>query len=114
MKLLIVGALSWNPERMRSLCEQGHQLWGLWSRSMGWDQGPYAVTEGCVQQVAPGEAAAAIRKNRIGCIYSLFQAYDARLWGKPSPTVADDVWSLLRGLLEERRRGHIDVPVVRH
>ena len=52
--------------------------------------------------------------TEIDCIYSLFQAYDPRLWGPPSPTVAHDVWSLLRRLLEERRRGHLDVPIVRH
>ena len=60
MKLLLVGALSWNPERIRSLCEDGHQLWGVWSRSMAWDQGPYPVTEGCVRQIAPGDAARTI------------------------------------------------------
>ncbi len=114
MKLLIVGALSWNPERMRSLCEHGHQLWGVWSRSMEWDQGPYAVTEGCIRQVSPREAAATVREQGIDCIYSLFQAYDPRLWGPPSPTVAHDVWSVLRSLLEERHRGRVDVPIVRH
>jgi hypothetical protein len=114
MKLLIVGALSWNPERIRSLCERGHQLWGVWSRSMAWDQGPYAVAEGCIRQVAPTEAAATVREHGIDCVYSLFQAYDRRLWAPPSSTVMHDVWSLLRGLLEDRSRGHIDVPIVRH
>jgi hypothetical protein len=81
---------------------------------MEWDQGPYAVTEGCIRQVSPREAAATVREQGIDCIYSLFQAYDPRLWGPPSPTVAHDVWSVLRSLLEERHRGRVDVPIVRH
>ena len=47
-------------------------------------------------------------------MYSLFQAYDRRLWGPPSPGVEHDVWTLLRGLLDERRRGRFDAPIVRH
>lgn len=114
MKLLLVGALSWNPERVRSLCERGHELWGMWSRSMAWDQGPYRVVEDCVRQVDPREAAATISDRKIDCVYSLFQAYDPRQWGSPARGVERDVWTLLRGLLDERRRGQFDVPIVRH
>ena len=67
MRLLLVGALSWNPERIRSLAERGHRLWGLWSRSMAWDQGPYEALEGCVERVAPEDAARTIRDRRIDC-----------------------------------------------
>ena len=49
MKILLVGALAWNPERIRSLHERGHELWGLWSRSMAWDQGPYPALDGCLR-----------------------------------------------------------------
>ena len=114
MKLLLVGALSWNPERVRSLCEAGHELWGLWSRTMAWEQGPYPVTEGCVREVGLADAAETIRDQGIECVYSLFQAYDRRLWGPPSPGVEHGVWTLLRTLLEERGRGRFDAPIVRH
>jgi hypothetical protein len=114
VRILLVGALSWNPERVRSLCERGHELWGMWSRSMAWDQGPYGVVEDCVSQVDPREAAATISDCRIDCVYSLFQSYDPRLWGPPAPGVERDVWTLLRGLLDERRRGRFDAPIVRH
>ena len=114
MRILLVGALSWHPERLRSLCERGHRLWGLWSRSMAWDQGPYAATADCISPVAPGDAAAAIRDLGIECIYSLFQVYHARLWGPPAAGVDHDVWTLLRTLLTERERGTFDVPIVRH
>lgn len=114
MRILLVGALSWNPERMRTLCERGHRLWGLWSRSMAWDQGPYTATAGCIAPVALGDAATAIRDLRIDCIYSLFQVYHRRLWGPPAVGIDHDVWSLMRTLLVERERGTFDVPIVRH
>src|SRR5688500_1499169 len=114
MRILLVGALSWNPERVRSLCERGHELWGLWSRSMAWDQGPYPQIAGCVQPVALGDAATTIRDHRIDCVYSLFQSYRRGLWGPHQPGIDHDVWTLLRALLRERQRGTFDAPIVRH
>jgi hypothetical protein len=114
MRILLVGALSWNPERIRSLCEQGHTLWGLWARSMAWDQGPYDATDDCVVPVAFRDAGATIRAERIDCVYSLFQSYRPELWGAKVPGVEHDVWTLLRGLLHERADGVFDVPIVRH
>src|SRR5665213_2278097 len=114
MKILLVGALSWNPERVRSLHERGHQLWGLWSRSMAWDQGPYPAMADCIVPLEAGEAAAAIRSHAIECVYSLFQVYHWRLWGPPTHGVEHDVWTLLRGLMAERQRGTFDAPIVRH
>jgi hypothetical protein len=114
MKILLVGALSWNPERVRSLHERGHQLWGLWSRSMAWDQGPYPAIDDCVTPLEPGEAAAAIRSHAMDCVYSLFQVYHWRLWGPPRAGIEHDVWTLLRALMADRQRGMFDVPIVRH
>jgi hypothetical protein len=114
MRILLVGALSWNPERLRTLCERGHRLWAVWSRSMGWDQGPYQATDGCIRAVAAEDAVRTIREQRIECVYSLFQAYHPRLWGPPGAGVEHGVWTLLRALLEARTRGEIDVPIVRH
>ena len=114
MKILLVGALAWNPERIRSLCEQGHILWGLWSRSLAWDQGPYPSLEGCVRQIPSEDAARTIREEQIDCVYSLFQVYDRRIWAAPSPGVEHGIWPILRSLLLERERGGFDAPVVRH
>lgn len=114
MKLLLVGALSWNPERFRALAEQGHELYGLWSRSMPWDEGPYPVLDGCLRPVALEDAARTIRDEGIDCVYSLFQVYDPRLWGPLRPGVEHDVWTILRRLLRERARGAFDAPIVRH
>jgi hypothetical protein len=113
MNLLVVGALSWNPERLRSLHERGHRLWALWSRSMAWDQGPYPALKDCITPVSLVDAVRALRDHAIDCVYSLFQVYDPRLWG-PSNGIESDVWTLLRGLVAERERGTFDVPIVRH
>lgn len=114
MRILLVGALSWNPERIRSLHERGHSLWGLWTRSMGWDQGPYSVLSDCVRQIALEDAVATIRAERIDCVYSLFQVYHPRLWGPSRQGAEHDVWTVLRTLLAARDRGEIDIPIVRH
>ena len=114
MRLLLVGALSWNPERIRSLHERGHRLWGLWSRSMAWDQGPYPALDGIVTRVALADAARTIRDEAIDCVYSLFQVYHPKLWGAPAPGVEHDVWTLLRELVDARRRAAFDAPIVRH
>lgn len=114
MRILLAGALSWNPERIRSLHERGHELWGLWSRSLAWDQGPYPVLDGCLHEIALAEAARTIRDERIDCVYSLFQVYDRRLWAPASARVEHGIWTILRTLLLERERGAFDAPIVRH
>jgi hypothetical protein len=114
MKILLVGALSWNPERIRSLHERGDRLWGLWSRSMAWDQGPYPALQDCVTPVALADAARTMHEQAIDCVYSLFQVYHPRLWGPATPGVEHDIWTLLRTLLDERQRGAFDAPIVRH
>ena len=114
MKILLVGALAWNPERIRSLHERGHELWGLWSRSLAWDQGPYPTLEGCLRQLALEDAARTIHDEKIDCVYSLFQVYDRRIWAPASPGIEHGIWTILRSLLIERGRGNFDAPVVRH
>jgi hypothetical protein len=108
----VVGALSGIQTDAQPA--SGDQLWGLWSRSMAWDQGPYAATDGCIAPIAPQDAVRAIRELRIDCVYSLFQVYHPRLWGPLSPGVEHDVWGLLRTLLRARGRGAFDAPIVRH
>lgn len=114
MRLLLAGALSWNPERLRSLHERGHRLWGVWSRSMAWDQGPYPCLDGCVTPVALADAARTIREQSIDAVYSLYQVYHPRLWGRPAAGVEHDAWTILRTLIAERARGAFDAPIVRH
>src|SRR5215510_4101565 len=114
MRILMVGALSWNPERVRSLHERGHQLWGVWARSMGWDQGPYPMVEDCVTTVTIDDAPRVIARERIDCVYGLFQVYEPALWAPAVPGIEDDVWTLLRRLFAARADGEFDVPIVFH
>jgi hypothetical protein len=51
MNIPLVGALAWNPERVTALSARGHRLFGLWSRTMGWEQGPYPFAEGLITEV---------------------------------------------------------------
>jgi hypothetical protein len=114
LRILLVGALSWNPERIRSLAEQGHELLGLWSRSMAWDQGPYPVLDRWVKTVTVDDLAETLARDPIDCVYALFQVYGPALWGPPTPGVAEDVWSLLRRVFAERERGTFDAPIIFH
>ena len=114
MKILIVGALSWNPERMRSLHEHGHELWGLWSRSMAWDEGPYPMLEGCVRSIALDDAADIVSAEGIDCIYALYQVYPRALWGPPGRGIEHDIWTMLRRLFDDRANGRFEAPIVFH
>jgi hypothetical protein len=114
MRIMMVGALSWNPERVRSLHEAGHELWGVWARSMAWDQGPYPMLDDCVRGVAVDAAARTIAEESIECVYGLFQVYGPEHWGSPTAGVELDVWSVLRVLFDARARGVFDTPIVFH
>lgn len=115
MRILLVGSLSWNPERVLSLVERGHELWGVWTRSMAWDQGPYPVLGGDVRTIAAADAPRVIREEGIDVVYSLFQVYDRRIWAPARDGVeAGDAWTVLRFLLAERARGAFAAPIVRH
>ncbi|MGE0191153.1 MAG: hypothetical protein AB7T63_03835 [Planctomycetota bacterium] len=116
MKILLVGSLSWNPERIASLAEQGHQLWGLWGRSMAWDQGPYPMLDGLVTTVTPQEAPDVIAREGLDVVYGLFQVYARNLWSPDASGLGHDfgVWDLLRGLLRARAAGRFDAPIVHH
>jgi len=81
---------------------------------MGWDQGPYQVTDGCIQPVAVEDAARTIREQKIDCVYSLFQIYHPRLWSPAERGVEHGIWAVLRTLLLARERGEFDAPIVRH
>jgi hypothetical protein len=89
-------------------------LWGLWSRSMAWDQGPYPVLDGFIEEIGLNDAPRVIREHKIDCIYALFQEYYAELFAARSGAIEHDISSLLRALLLERQRGAFDAPIVRH
>jgi len=114
VNILLVGALSWNPERMMTLAQNGHRLFGLWSRTMAWEQGPYAFANGVITDVDVQSAIDLLHDGTVDVVYSLFQVYDARLWARDVAPGVEDVWSQLGRLLDARRRGAFDVPIVKH
>ncbi len=114
MNILLVGALSWNPERVIALTLKGHRLFGLWSRTMAWEQGPYPFAEGIITDLDLESSLDLLRDGKIDIVYSLFQVYDAKLWARETPAGVEDLWSQLRRLLAARSAGAFDVPIVRH
>jgi hypothetical protein len=81
---------------------------------MAWDQGPYPVLDGIVQEIGLNDAPGVIREQKIDCVYGLFQEYDPRLFAAATDTIEHDISTLLRILLLERQRGAFDAPIVRH
>lgn len=114
MNILLAGALAWNPERMIALAERGHRLFGVWSRTMPWEQGPYPFAKGFITDVSVEEAIDLLHNREIDVVYSLFQSYDRTLWAKNRGTELPDIWELLSTLLKARSKGVFDVPIVRH
>jgi hypothetical protein len=114
VNILLLGALSWNPERVITLSKKGHRLFGLWSRTMGWEQGPYGFASGVITEVDIDGAIDLLHDRTIDIVYSLFQVYDEKLWARDAAFGVDDLWVQLRRLLHERDAGAFDAPIVRH
>ena len=114
MNILLLGALSWNPERILALVRRGHRLFGLWSRTMTWEQGPYSFAEGLITDLDVESAIELLRDRTIDLIYSLFQVYDRRLWAREAPAGVEDFWLQLRRLVEGKSKGAFEAPIVRH
>ncbi|MGA2212592.1 MAG: hypothetical protein ABSH31_04895 [Bryobacteraceae bacterium] len=114
MNILLTGALSWNPERIISLAEGGHRLFGLWSRTMGWEQGPYAFAKDFITDVDTEQSVELLSSGRIDLVYSLFQLYDRRLWSPQAARGLDNQWVQVRTLMNARSAGSFRVPIVRH
>jgi hypothetical protein len=81
---------------------------------MAWDQAPYPVLDGFVQEISLDDAPRVIREQKIDCVYGLFQEYDPRLFAAATGAIEHDISTLLRVLLLERQRGAFDAPIVRH
>jgi hypothetical protein len=114
MNILFVGALSWNPERFISLCERGHRLFGLWTGTLPWEQGPYTFAKGYITDVTLDTYVEMIKKEKIDILYSLFQAYYPEAWTTAENKHIPNIWSVLRRMIADRKKGLFDIPIVRH
>ncbi len=73
LRILLVGELSYNPERILALEERGHRLWGLWTPDPHWYTmvGPVPFGHVAELPVGGGDWAAAIRRLAPDVIYGL-------------------------------------------
>lgn len=71
LKILLVGELAYNPERILALEERGHQLYGLWMDEPYWYNTVGPLPFGHVQDIPRANWQEAIRKLQPDIIYAL-------------------------------------------
>lgn len=71
LRILLVGELSYNADRILELEERGHELFGLWTRTPAWYTTVGPVPFGHVTDVDPSSWVAAVRRIRPDVIYGL-------------------------------------------
>ena len=71
LKILLVGELAYNPERILALEERGHQLFGLWMPDPNWYNTVGPLPFGHVQDLRRENWQAAIRQIKPDIIYAL-------------------------------------------
>ena len=71
LRILLVGDLSYNPERILALEERGHRLWGLWTPAPYWYTAVGPVPFGHVRELPTADWRAAVRDLRPDLIYGL-------------------------------------------
>lgn len=71
LKILLVGELAYNPERVLALEERGHRLYGLWMRDPYWYNTVGPLPFGHVQDIPLNDWKNAVRKIQPDVIYAL-------------------------------------------
>jgi glycosyl transferase family 2 len=71
LRILLVGELSYNPERILALEERGHRLFGLWTPEPYWYNTVGPQPFGHVTDVPTTDPAAAVRAVRPDLVYAL-------------------------------------------
>jgi hypothetical protein len=71
LRILLVGELSYNPERILALEERGHRLWGLWTPHPYWYTAVGPVPFGHVRELPGSDWRAEVRRLRPDVIYAL-------------------------------------------
>jgi glycosyltransferase involved in cell wall biosynthesis len=71
LKILLVGELAYNPERVLALEERGHKLYGLWMPKPYWYNAVGPLPFGHVEDLPRDNWRAAIRQIRPDVIYAL-------------------------------------------
>jgi hypothetical protein len=109
LRILLVGELSYNPERILALEERGHRLWGLWTPQPAWYTMVGLVPFGHVTELpgARGDWAAAIRRLAPDVIYGLLNWHAVPFAAEVRRAVPDIpfVWHFKEGPFICRERG---------
>ena len=71
LKILLVGELAYNPERVLALEERGHQLYGLWMPNPYWYNYVGPLPFGHVQDLNPSSWREEVRRIQPDVIYAL-------------------------------------------
>jgi hypothetical protein len=109
LRILLVGELSYNSERILALEERGHRLWGLWTPQPHWYTMVGPVPFGHVSEL-PGartDWAAAIRRLAPDVIYGLLNWHAVPFAAEVRRAVPDIpfVWHFKEGPFICRERG---------
>jgi hypothetical protein len=107
LKILLVGELSYNPERILALEERGHRLWGLWTPTPYWYTAVGPVPFGHVADVPAGDWEAAVRRIRPDLVYGLLNWQAVPLAAEVRRRLPDVpfVWHFKEGPFICRERG---------
>lgn len=71
LKIVLVGELAYNPERLLALEERGHKLYGLWTRTPQWWNTVGPVPFGHVEDIPYDNWEAELRRIQPDIIYGL-------------------------------------------
>ncbi len=71
LKILLVGELAYNPERVLALEERGHKLYGLWTRDVSWFNTVGPLPFGHIEDLPYEGWREAIEKVKPDIIYAL-------------------------------------------
>ncbi len=71
LKILLVGELAYNPERVLALEERGHKLYGLWTPDLWWFNAVGPVPFGHVEDIPRENWQDAVRRVQPDLIYAL-------------------------------------------
>jgi glycosyltransferase involved in cell wall biosynthesis len=99
LKILLVGELAFNPERVLALEERGHRLYGLWTRDLNWFNTVGPVPFGHVEDIPRPGWREAVRRLQPDVIYALLN-YNAVPFAHEVLTACPDipfVWHFKEG-----------------
>lgn len=107
LKILLVGELAYNPERILALEERGHQLYGLWMQKPYWYNYVGPLPFGKVQDISYDNWQEEVRQMAPDVIYALlnFQAVPLACEVMKANTGIPFVWHFKEGPMICREKG---------